>query len=193
MSIERTVVDPSSGAEFPMSEAIKSDPKEIQKLRAEKKAKLARILERGMIADRLTVDLPPEVHGEWVPNDKSEIYRMKMLGFKIDDEFAVKRALHDEGDGRSIVGDTVFMTCDRETKDIIDEIRRDNFERMNGKPGATTKRQKEESEFKAQSEAIGMPVIEESASRAARKADLEAALQKVNEGVKVPAGATIIK
>lgn len=197
MSTEREVVDVATGATLPMSEAIKADPAEFQRLRAEKKARLARILERGMVADRLAVELPADVYGEWVANDPSEIYRMKILGFEIDREYATSRALHSEGDGKSIVGDTVFMICDRDTKDLLDEIRRENFEAMNGKPGSkTVRRQAEEREFRVASETVGMPVVEESVSRTARKAELEAALSKANQGqiqTVAAKGPTIIK
>src|SRR5690242_7548495 len=43
--------------------------------RAERKARLATILDRGFVQDRLTVELPPDVHGEWVRNDPLEIQR----------------------------------------------------------------------------------------------------------------------
>lgn len=181
MSIERTVTDIASGTEISMEEAIKLDPEETKKLRAEKKARFARILERGMVADRLAVELPDNLYGEWVPNDKSEIYRMQLLGFKIDTEYATKRALHSEGDGKSVIGDTVFMTCAREDKDILEEIRRENFVAMNGKPGEV-KSQQEEKEYATQSRTIGMPVIEESVSRTARKEQLESALAATRKG-----------
>lgn len=178
MSEERQVIDPKGG-EVSLSEALKTDLEEHKKLRAEKKAKLARILDRGVVADRLSVDLPSELYGEWVVNEKSEIHRMQTLGFKIDTQYAKAHALHDQGDDRAIVGDTVFMVCDRETKDILDEIRRENYERVNGKPGEERKGQAEEREFSEPTKGLHIgPVVEESRERVVRKEQLEAALQK---------------
>lgn len=171
---ERTVVNPATGAEMTMSEALTHDPEEIRRVRAERKAKLAQVLERGQVADRLEVPLPEDVYGEWVVNDKAEIHRMEVLGFTVDKTYAKKRALHDEGDDRSIVGDVVFMTCDRETHDLIEEVRREKYAEMNSKQAD---QDAENKEFSTQVDRkLGMPVIEESSSRRARKADIEAAI-----------------
>ena len=115
-----------------------------KKDRADIKARLAVVLERGIVNDRLFVALPPDVHGEWVPNNKEEIYRMEAMGFKIDLEYAKKRALHNDGTDASIVGDVIHMTCPRVVKEVIDEIRKEKFDAMhNPKKG----KQKEEREF----------------------------------------------
>lgn len=105
--------------------------------RSEKKARLAKILDRGLVGDRLHVELPNDIYGEWVPNDKVEIYRMQSLGFVVDKEYAKRRALHNDGTAdTSIVGDVIFMTCDRETKDIMEEIKRENYDKVNAPKGA---------------------------------------------------------
>ena len=194
MSEEREVLDTATGRMISLAEAIKTDVPANVETRRQRKARLARVLERGVVGDRLQVELPPNVYGEWVPNDKSEIFRMQSLGFEIDTEYAPKRALHDQGDGRSVVGDAVFMTCDRETKDILEEIRRENFERANGNPDDPTAEQLEEREFATQNSKIGMPVVEESKQRQARKEHLEAVLQRNSgAGIEVKPAATIIK
>jgi hypothetical protein len=180
MSEQRVVTDLQTGREISLSEAMSKDPDEYKRLRAERKARFSRVLERGMIADRLQVDLPATLWGEWVPNDKQSIYEKQLLGFVVDREYATKRALHDQGDNMSIVGDCVFMIQDVEDHNLLEEIRRENFEAANGKPGQTARLQGEEKEFMAQSRTIGMPTIEESASKAARKADLESAVRSIN-------------
>lgn len=112
--------------------------------RAEKKARRAKVYDRGVIGDRLYVELPEGLYGEWVKNDVVEIHRKEGLGFKIDTEYAKRRALHDKGDGASYVGDVVFMVCSKEDKEIIDEIRRERYEAThNPKSG----KQKEERDF----------------------------------------------
>lgn len=176
MSEEREVTDVASGQTMTMGEALKLDPEETKKLRREKKARLASVLERGLVADRLQVDLPPDLYGEWVPNDPAEVLRMQTLGFEIDTKYAPARALHSKGSGGgSVIGDTIFMVTDRETKDILNEIREEEYSRAHGKPG-TVKAQKEEKEFSTQTQQQGLPVVEESKTRAARKAELEAVL-----------------
>lgn len=131
---------------------LKSDAQLVEEIRArnERKAKLVSVLDRSVAGDRLRVDLPDNVYGEWFPNDKLEIYRAEAMGFKVDEEFACKRALHDDGTGsKSIVGDVIFMTCPRETKELIDEIRKEQYEAINSPRGG---RQKEERDFANNSE-----------------------------------------
>src|SRR4051812_10412635 len=104
---------------------------EVPLTRAEKKAKLVSILSRSIVTDRLAVDLPADMYGEWFPNDKMEIYRAQMMGFKIDTEYAKARALHENpqhGGDASIVADAIFMTCELETKQLIDEIKQENYD-----------------------------------------------------------------
>jgi hypothetical protein len=104
--------------------------------REERKARRAQVLERGMAADRLQVALPTGVYGEWFHNSPEEIYRAQSLGFVIDTEYAHKRALHSEGDTKAIVGDVIFMTCDEETKQDIDEFKKRKYDEIHGKKGA---------------------------------------------------------
>ena len=129
--------------------------------RSEKKARIATILDRGMVGDRLNVNLPNDTYGEWVPRDNVEIYRMQSLGFEIDKEYARTRALHSDGtDGSSVVGDVIFMTCPKEVKELIEEIKRDNYDRVNA-----PKRSKEEIDFEASlKKSNEVPVINSSMS-----------------------------
>lgn len=130
--------------------------------RSDRKARLASVLERGIIADRLMVELPEGVHGEWVPNVTQEILRMQALGFQIDETYATKRALHSDGTGKAIIGDTIFMTCSAETKQIIDEIAREKFEKIHGNPKNRGRSQAEESEYTEANRRLGIPVLNES-------------------------------
>ena len=147
--------------------------------RNEKKAKLARVLERGVVVDRLNVDLPPELYGEWVSDDPVSIASMEALGFYKDTNYATKNSLHSTGTQEGRVGDTIFMVCDREVKEIIDEIRRDQFERTHGRT-----RQREDKEGVSLVEKSGLPTFTESKEHVAKKADIEAALKAtIPEGV----------
>jgi hypothetical protein len=182
VSQERAVIDAATGAEITVAAALEMDPEEHKRLRTDKKAKYARVLDRGMTNARLHVDLPDHLHGEWVPNDKMAIFEKQAIGFFVDTEYGNKMPFHDErsgqGDGRSVIGDVVFMTCSKEDKQILDEIRAEDFERANGNPNAPESSQLEERNFSANNQKLGMPVVEESRHRTARKAELEAALQR---------------
>lgn len=161
MSKEREVVNVSG----------KSNPFEGLS-RDQIKAKLATVLERGLIADRLEVPLPPDVYGEWVTNDPLEIYRMESMGFQIDTEYAKQRKLHDGGDSTSRVGDVIFMTCPKVVHEIMEEHRRDLYNRNNN-----PKRSKEESDFKALADNNDTPTIAKS------KTDIVGA-EQIKESIK---------
>lgn len=145
------------------------------------RAKIARILERGIINERLQVLLPSDVHGEWVPDDATEITRMKDMGFEIDTQYAKNRVLHAGGDGALRTGDVVFMVCPKYVKDIIDEVKHTrymetHFPKKNAK-GKTS--QGEESAFQSQVAGnLDMPVIEESTTHRVTKSEIEAALAR---------------
>ena len=146
----------------------------------EKRARIARVLERGYIVDRAVVDnLPPHLHGEWVPNDPMEIERKKALGFVIDTVYAPKRSLHSEADvGKAMIGDTIYMTCPKEDKDLIDEIRYEQYVKTHGSPDEIKRlHQKEEADFNNLTGTLGLPVVDESAESSARKDELIAALK----------------
>lgn len=132
--------------------------------RAEKKARLAVVLERGVIHDRLAVNLPKHLYGEWVRADPLEIDRMRTLGFHVDEEFSTKRAIHSDGSSGNRVGDVIYMVCDRENKELIDEVRRERSEASNRSP----RESREEKEFIAATQAAtggDIPAFSESHER----------------------------
>lgn len=99
----------------------------------QRRARIATVLDRGVVGVRLSVDLPPGMYGEWVANDPESIFRMQTLGFDIDTEYAKQRALHNNGTDQSVVGDVIFMTCPQEVKDEIELVRQEKFNRDNRK------------------------------------------------------------
>lgn len=158
---------------------VDSAPAQANKAsRAERKARLATVLERGSVNPRLEVKLPPHLWGEWIAADPNEIMRMETLGYKIDTEFAPQRALHTKGDRGSLVGDVIFMTTERENYELIQEVYRDQYERLNHpkrqSDGSTT--QREEEEVIASIKRQGLVPINVSEQHEARKADIEAVL-----------------
>ncbi len=139
---------------------------------ADKKAIIARVLERGIIIDRATVDLPPGMYGEWVSEDPTEISRMQLLGFELDSKFAVDRATNANGTGVAKIGDVVFMTAPMEVKEIIDAVRAEQYARAN----PTSDKQKEEKDFARQADKAGLPVIDEGNVDSAREQQIRSAL-----------------
>ena len=139
---------------------------------ADKKAIIARVLERGIIIDRATVDLPDHLYGEWVSEDPTEISRMQLLGFELDSKYAVDRATNADGTGVAKIGDVVFMTAPMEVKEIIDAVRGEMYARAN----PTSDKQKEESDFARQADKAGLPVIDEGDFDSAREDQIRSAL-----------------
>lgn len=162
--------------------------------RAKRKAMLIQSFDRGVVHDRLTVPLPDDMYGEWVRNDPLEIDRMRTLGFDIDREHASSRSLHNDGGGAAIVGDVIFMTTPRENKELIDEIRLERFIAVNGKPGDVKAKTKEEREFEANSrrdtDGVVPTVVESTTTGRISRAEVEAALTKVDSQTSPQSGPT---
>ena len=150
--------------------------------RALTKARLVRVLERGQTADRLHVELPEGVHGEWVSNDEMSIASHQLKGFELDTQYASARSLHSDGSGKAIVGDVIFMTCSQDNKDLLDEIGREMYINRHGDPRKRGKRDKEEkAENRAASSLLkesGLPVIDESDSVSVGASEIQAAVNE---------------
>ena len=144
---------------------------------AELEARVSRVLERGIIVDQTTVDLPSGVYGEWVCDEDKEIVRMQLLGFEIDNKYAVERSSHSDGTGRTAkIGDIVFMTCPQRVKDTIERVRKRIYDRANPRKGS----QKEEREFAQSMGSITetkLPVTDESVQSSVGEAEIIAALE----------------
>lgn len=100
----------------------------VNETKEQRKARLVNVLSRGVIADVLNVPLPEGVKGEWVRADAMQVRAMQMLGFQIDNQYAVKRSIHNDGTSSARVADVIFMTTTAENYDTIHEIR--NEQRM---------------------------------------------------------------
>lgn len=167
-----------------ISDAI--DPPEVKEAlsRAERKKRMARVLERGLVGERLMVELPPHLHGEWAPIRLIDYY--KSLGFEIDNQFARNRSLHSRpelgGQECAVVGDAVYMVQSVEDFEIWEELRSDRYFQMNNKPArdGETSNQIEERAFKDSAKTLDegastVPVVDNSKAREARKEQLAAA------------------
>ncbi|KKL00884.1 hypothetical protein LCGC14_2628110 [marine sediment metagenome] len=103
--------------------------------KAQRKAKLAQVLDRGMVSDRLVVkDADPRKHYEWCRDTEIDIDRWRSLGFEVEQEKG--EGLHGKGDDRRVVGDAVLMSCSKQNFEILEELkaeRKERKRRMNAK------------------------------------------------------------
>lgn len=123
------------------------DPQKLHALAVE-------ILDRGVTYSRFQVDLPPDMHGEWVPKDALAIREMQTKGFQIDKQFANKNAIKEHSDIGNSVGDVVFMTCPKIWKDILDEEKHRRFVAMNGSPSEVRAAKAEEKAYSSNAKTI---------------------------------------
>ncbi len=107
-----------------MPEVKKDLTPDKAKERAERKAKLAQVLDRGMVSARIAVKDPdPNKHYEWPRNTDVDIDRWKSLGFELEQDKKVSKGLHGQGDSRIVVGDAVLMSTSRENFEILEELK----------------------------------------------------------------------
>lgn len=125
MAQERSVIDLSK----------KNTPIDDDK-RKEFRAKAAKILSRVVVADRLAVDLPSDVHGEWIRDEPTAIAEAQALGFELDSTYAIKNKLHTDASGKAKIGDTIFMTMPKWQKEEIDKIKQEQYNRHHGVRGS---------------------------------------------------------
>lgn len=178
MAEERKVVTPTGAERVLSAEDIKKAKEAAEKIRAEKKARFARILERGYLVDRLTANLPPELHGEWVPQD--QVDRWLAMGFVNGAEFVDKRALHGAADGFAHIGDVVFVVLPKEDKEIMEEVRQEMYIATHGSPAQkAAQKQKEEKDFESRvhGDLREIGVVEEGSAKAARREELREAVE----------------
>lgn len=136
--------------------AVEAGDTLAQETKAQKKARLAAVLDRGIVTANLDTSFLPEgQHGEWIRYDSNEIARMKALGF---DTYKGNHpnTLHSAADGTVRVGDVILMTTSKEQKELIDEVERERLNRIHGK----TDSQIEERSFVQQVDGGIKPLIE---------------------------------
>lgn len=116
------------------------NPQELHALAVE-------ILDRGVTYSRFQVDLPPDLHGEWVPKDALAVREMQTKGFKLDTQYAKTNAIKEHSDIGNSIGDVVFMTCPKVWKDILDAEKHKRFVEMNGSPSEVRAKKAEEKAY----------------------------------------------
>lgn len=145
---------------------------------SERKARRADILDRGVMFDRLTVDLPADLHGEWARNDPMSVENMRSLGFWVDETYATKRALHSEGGNANIVGDAIHMVTTKENKKLIDSVQQTRILREQRDP----RKSREESTVGLPSE---LPAFSESKVHEVTASDLRDAVTRSDQQTKI--------
>jgi hypothetical protein len=110
---------------------------DAMRLRKEKKARIAQVLSRGVLGEKLKSIIreatPDGYAGKFVRNDAQDIIRAQNLGFGFKyraDVDAVRLGLHATPDGKIRVGDILLMTITKEDQEILREVR---TERMKAK------------------------------------------------------------
>jgi hypothetical protein len=110
-----------------MEDAPEPTPEEAAALREQKIARIAQVLDRGVLNDKLQEILrscvPKGRRGKFVRDSEGDVMRYQNLNYTFD---VVKGAtgLHATGDNRVRVGDLVLMTISEEDYSILEEIRR---------------------------------------------------------------------
>jgi len=130
MAQERSVIDLS-----------KKNTSVDEDKRKEFRARAAKVVTRGLVVDRLNVDLPPDVHGEWIRDDAVAIAEARALGFELDTTYAVKSALHTDAAGKAKVGDAIFMTMAKWQKEEIDLLKKEQYDTNHGMKGGKSAEQ----------------------------------------------------
>lgn len=149
MGDSRPVIDLTKKASAPSEDEVKSF-----------KAQVAKMVSRGVVMDRLTIDLPNDVHGEWIRDDAVSIAEAKAVGFAPDDKYGIDSSLHTDATGKiTKVGDAVFMTMPKWKKEVIDQVKKQEMERHHGiRNGKQVGKPSEESQYESNLKA-GMPDI----------------------------------
>jgi hypothetical protein len=155
---------------------INMTPSQVEEYKKLFRAKFADVAYRGSIPNRLSVDLPPDLHGEWVRNDPASIRMKQDLGFVIDTEFAPKTGLH--GDATTaVIGDVIHMVAPKFVREWVLEEQLKRREEIHGKPGVR-KEQKEERDAKSEAAATPLKVINESSTANADAQQIATAIGK---------------
>jgi hypothetical protein len=175
-TVDKTIKETSAGEQLPANEREVHDiasgsiiALDRKLTKAQLKAKMVDILDRGVTTSRLDLDVQDDIHYEWIPNNAAEKNRMRTLGFEVlsrKEHLKSGNPLHEGGADEIIVGDVIAMGCSKVRKQALDEIKSERFIAMHGKAGSNV--QAEETEFskrmKEQLEPAGITSIVESST-----------------------------
>lgn len=110
--------------------------------------------DRSYLNDRLNVELPDGLYGEWIGRDDFSQYQAQAKGFVDGSQYLQKyNKLYETADGKSAVGDVVFMVIPKWMKEEQDKVAQEIADRRSG----IRARDVDETE-KALAESIGLSV-----------------------------------
>ena len=116
-------------------ESEEPTPEEAEKVREGKKARIAQIMSRGILNDRLqsvyNAAVPDDRRGKFIRDDPGDIVRYSNLGFTFD-YVEGATGMHGTPDDRIRVGDVVLMTISLEDRAILHEVRLDGIKKKLG-------------------------------------------------------------
>lgn len=108
---------------------LKPTPEEVAAFRKRQ----IEMADRSFLNDRLNVDLPEGLHGEWIGRDDFSQYNAQTLGFVDGTEYLGKfNKLYETADGKSAVGDVQFMVIPKWKYDTYLEQRQLESARKSG-------------------------------------------------------------
>lgn len=133
------------------------------------------LADRSYINDRLNVQLPEHLYGEWIGTDDFSQYNASLRGFVDGSEYLSDFNRLHEGAVGSSVGDVKFMVIPKWKQDIFVEAAQEESRRRAGFSGPVP----EEAGYKQQAKNEGIGVIseEQSSTRTITGTELQAQLK----------------
>lgn len=126
------------------------------------------LLERSAVSSALDLSfLPANLSGQWVRNETLRINDLRALNYEIYKDSKI-RGLHDaNADGSVVVGDLILMVCSKENREIIDELRKEEYNQRHGKPGDNRPQLEEKAFIAEQQTLVGSSIGTANESRVA--------------------------
>jgi hypothetical protein len=110
----------------------REDLSETEALRRRKsrKAEMAQMLDRGIVATKLdTSFVPDHLEGFWSRNNKDDINSFLAVGAQV---WRGGRGAHSQGDGTCVVGDLILMIIRKEDRALLEEVKNEKTLRKVG-------------------------------------------------------------
>lgn len=114
-------------------------------------AKMAGIFDRGLALDRLQVNLPDDMYGEWVHPSMAD--RLLSMDFVRGDEY-IPETINDRAGGKSTL-DVIFMVKPKWKHDVDVKLRDAKYNETHVRD---KRRKKEEKDFEESMKTIGLTV-----------------------------------
>lgn len=109
------------------SEAEEPTPEQVEESREQKRARIAQVLARGVLNDKLQAVydrfVPKGYVGKYVLDNDDEIIRYSNLGFEFVYVDPMPEGNNVTPDGRVRVGDVVLMTITQDNREILREVK----------------------------------------------------------------------